>query len=544
MAREIKFWEDARDAMFRWIEKVAKAVIVTMWPKGRNVVLDRPFGPPQITNDGATIAWEIELEDKFENMWASLVKESAGRTNDFAGDGTTTATLLTYALASEWLKSISAGINAVELKNGMKKAWEIVVAELEKNSIEVSSKEELRQVASISAQDSEVWDIIAEAMEIVGKDGIITVEEGQTFGMSVEVTKWMQFDNGFLSPYMITNPEKMISEVNSAMILVTDKKLSQAKQIVPILEKVAQTWVKDLVIIADDIEAEALTTVVLNRLKWAFNVLAVKSPWFGDRKKELLKDIAILTWANIISDELWLKIENAQISDLWNADSVVSTQDKTTIIWWGWENSVIESRVNELKSLLDFTTSNYDKDKIFERIAKLASWVAVIKVWAMSEVEMKEKKLRIEDALNATRAAAFEGIVAWWWTALLKASKALNSINLDNNDQNIWAEIVRQALSYPVKQIASNAWKNPDEILEKLNESPSSNYWYDANKDAFVSMIDEWIIDPTKVERIALSEAISLAWMFLTTQSAIIDTSSPELPNMPPQWAMNMPPMM
>lgn len=544
MAKEIKFWEDARDAMFRWIEKVAKAVIVTMWPKGRNVVLDRPFGPPQITNDWATIAWEIELEDKFENMWASLVKESAGRTNDFAGDGTTTATLLTYALASEWLKSISAGINAVELKNGMKKAWEIVVAELEKNSIEVSSKEELRQVASISAQDSEVWDIIAEAMEIVGKDGIITVEEGQTFGMSVEVTKWMQFDNGFLSPYMITNPEKMISEVNSAMILVTDKKLSQAKQIVPILEKVAQTWVKDLVIIADDIEAEALTTVVLNRLKWAFNVLAMKSPWFGDRKKELLKDIAILTWANIISDELWLKIENAQISDLWNADSVVSTQDKTTIIWWAWENSVIENRVNELKSLLDFTTSNYDKDKIFERIAKLASWVAVIKVWAMSEVEMKEKKLRIEDALNATRAAAFEGIVAWWWTALLKASKALNSINLDNNDQNIWAEIVRQALSYPVKQIASNAWKNPDEILEKLNESPSSNYWYDANKDAFVSMIEEGIIDPTKVERIALSEAISLAWMFLTTQSAIIDTSSPELPNMPPQWAMNMPPMM
>lgn len=544
MAKEIKFWEDARDAMFRWIEKVAKAVIVTMWPKGRNVVLDRPFGPPQITNDGATIAWEIELEDKFENMWASLVKESAGRTNDFAGDGTTTATLLTYALASEWLKSISAGINAVELKNGMKKAWEIVVAELEKNSIEVSSKEELRQVASISAQDSEVWDIIAEAMEIVGKDGIITVEEGQTFGMSVEVTKWMQFDNGFLSPYMITNPEKMISEVNSAMILVTDKKLSQAKQIVPILEKVAQTWVKDLVIIADDIEAEALTTVVLNRLKWAFNVLAIKSPWFGDRKKELMKDIAILTWANIISDEVWLKIENAQINDLWNADSVVSTQDKTTIIWWAWENSVIENRVNELKSLLDFTTSNYDKDKIFERIAKLASWVAVIKVWAMSEVEMKEKKLRIEDALNATRAAAFEWIVAWWWTALLKASKALNSINLDNNDQNIWAEIVRQALSYPVKQIASNAWKNPDEILEKLNESPSSNYWYDANKDAFVSMIEEGIIDPTKVERIALSEAISLAWMFLTTQSAIIDTSSPELPNMPPQWAMNMPPMM
>jgi chaperonin GroEL len=415
MAKQIKYGEDARNSMFLGIEKVAKTVTVTMWPQGRNVVFDRGFGAPQVTNDGAIIAKEIELEDKFENMGAELVKEAAERTNTLAGDGTTTATLLTYALAKEWLKNIKDGVNAVELKNGMKKAGQLVLAELEKNAITISSKQEVSQVASISAQDESVGDIIALAMEKVGNDWVISVEEGQTFEMEVEITEGMQFEQWYLSPYMVSNTDKMIAEIKDAPILITDKKITNMKDFLPLLEQLVNSGKKDLVIIAEDIEWEALTTIILNKLKWVLNVLGIKAPWFGEKKKEMLRDIAILTGATVVAEELWMKLENASLEHLGLAKNIISTQDTTTVIGGAGDSSDIESRVTELKMQYQNSESKYDKEKLSERIAKLAGWVAVIKVWAASEVEMKEKKLRIEDALNATRAAVAEWVVAGGW---------------------------------------------------------------------------------------------------------------------------------
>jgi len=395
MAKDIKFSDDVRQKMFDGIETVAKTVTVTMWPKGRNVILDRWYGAPQVTNDWVTIAREIELEDKFENMGAELVKEAAEKTNTLAGDGTTTATLLTYALAKEWLENIRTGVNSVELKNGMKKAGQLVIDELEKNTKKISSKEEIMQVATISAQDAEVWWIIAEAMEQVGNNWVISVEEGQTFGMEMEITEGMQFDQGYMSPYMVSNTEKMTSEVKDALILITDKKIGNMKDLLPVLEQLMEAGRKDLVIIAEDIDSEALTTIVLNKLKWVLNVLGIKAPGFGDKKKEILKDIAILTGANLVVEEIGMKLENVTLADLGKAKAIISTQDNTTIIG---------------NNALSVSSSSYDKDKLAERVAKLAGWVAVIKVWAASEVEMKEKKLRIEDALNATRAAVEEWV--------------------------------------------------------------------------------------------------------------------------------------
>lgn len=528
MAKIIKYGDELRTKMFNWIESVAKTVTVTMWPKWRNVVLDKWFWAPQVTNDWVTIAKEIELEDKFENMWAELVKEAASKTNELAWDGTTTATLLTYALAREWLREIRTWINAVELKNGMKKAWELVIKELDKISKKISSKEEIAQVATLSAQDKEVWDIIASAMEKVWNDWVITVEDWQTFWLELEVTEWMEFDQGYISPYMVTNWEKMTSEFHDAKILLTDQKISSTKDFLPLLEELVWTWKKDLVIIADDVDWEALTTIILNKLKWVLNILAIKAPWFGDRKKEMLKDIAILTWANIISSELWMKLENASLEDLWSAKTVISEKSKTTIVWWAWDKKKIEERISEIKIQLENTDSKYDKEKLQERLAKLAGGVAVIKVWAASEVEMKEKKLRIEDALNATRAAVEEWVVAWGWITLLKASKVLENVNFDNEDQNIWARIVKNALSYPVKQIVENAWKEWSVIISKILESEDVNYWYDAANDTFVDMIQAWIIDPKKVERVALEESISLASMFLTTESWVVDAPKKE----------------
>lgn len=526
MAKQIKFSDDVRTKMFSGIEQVAKTVTVTMGPKGRNVILDKGFWAPQVTNDGVTIAKEIELEDKFENMWAELVKQAADKTNTLAGDGTTTSTLLTYALAKEGLRNIKTWVNAVELKNGMKKAGELISQELEKNSKKISTKEEIAQVATISAQDPEVGDIIAEAMEKVGNDGVISVEEGQTFGMEVEITEWMQFDNGYLSPYMVSNTDKMMAEMKDAPILLTDKKISTMKEFLPLLEQLVWSGKKDLVIIAEDIDGEALTTLILNKLKWVLNVLGVKAPGFGDKKKQMLKDIAILTGGTVISDELWMKLENVTLDQLGRAGSVVSTQDTTTIIGGAWDTDDIQARVSELKNLAENTDSKYDREKLIERIAKLAGGVAVIKVGAASEVEMKEKKLRIEDALNATRAAVEEGVVAGWGVALLKASKILDGVDLGNEDQNIGAQIVMKALSYPVKQIVENAGKEGSVIINKIIEHTDVHYGYDAANDEFVDMMEVGIIDPKKVARVALVEAISLAGMFLTTEAAITDIPS------------------
>ena len=551
MAKQILFWDSAREKILWWMKTVADTVSVTMWPKWRNVILDKSFWAPQVTNDWVTIAKEIELEDKFANMWAELVKDAADRTNNEAWDGTTTATVLTYALAKEWMRYVKSWVNAVELKNGMREASEKVIEELSKNSKEISTKEEIAQVASISAQDNEVWYIIAEAMAKVGNNWVISVKEGQTFGLEVEVTEWMEFDQGYVSPYMVTNSEKMISEMKDAPILITDDKISNMKDLLPILEQLVQSGKKDLVIMAEDVEWEALTTIVLNRLKWVLNVLAIKNPWFGDTKKELLKDIAVLTWARVYEKDLGMKLENITLEDLGNADSVISTKDKTTIIWGKWNKEDIKTRINEIYAAIDNSDSDFDREKLHERLAKLDGWVAVIKVWAASEVEMKEKKLRIEDALNATRAAVSEWVVAWGWVALLKASKVLENIDLWNEDKNTWASIVRQALRYPITQIVTNAWKEGSVVVNEVEKNDNINYWYNAATDTYVDMLKEGIIDPKKVERVALQESVSLAWMFLTTESAI--TNLPKKDDawctdwscwVPPMWGMWGMPMM
>ena len=543
MAKQIIYWDELRAKMFAWIETVAKTVTITMWPKWRNVIIDKWFWAPQVTNDWVTIAREIDLEDKFENMWAELVKQAASKTNDIAWDGTTTATLLTFALAKEWLRTIRTWINAIELKNWMKKAWNLVIWELKKNSITISTSQEIAQVASLSAQDKEVWEIIAKAMEEVWNNWVISVEEGQTFGLELEVTQWMEIDKWYISPYMVTSSEKMTSEIKDAPILITDQKISSMKDLLPLLEQLVQEWKKDLVIIAEDIEWEALTTIILNKLKWVLNILWIKAPWFGDNKKELLKDIATLTKSNIITSDLSMKLENATLNDLWYAKTVISSLDKTTIIWWAWSENEINYRVWEIQNILNSTTSTYDREKLMQRIAKLSGWVAVIKVWAASEIEMKEKKLRIEDALNATKAAVEEWVVLWGWVALLKASHALEWVKFENEDQTIWLNIVYKSLAYPLKQIVENAGKEWTVIANKILESTQENFWYDAANDTYVDMFKAWIIDPTKVERVALEEAISLAWMFLTTESWIVEVleKTPSLPqNMPWMWGMWM----
>lgn len=543
MSKQIKYWDDLRSKMFTGIETVAKTVTLTMWPKGRNVILDKGYGIPQVTNDGVTIAKEIELEDKFESLGAELVKEAASKTNDLAWDGTTTATLLTYALAKEGLREIRTGINAIELKNGMRKAGSEVIKELDSISKKITTPEEIAQVASLSAQDSEVGEIIAKAMEKVGNNGVISVEEWQTFGLELEVTEWMEFDQGYISPYMVTNGEKMTSEFREAKILITDGKISSMKDLVPLLEQLLGEGKKDLVIIAEDIDGEALTTIILNKLKWVLNILGIKAPGFGDRKKEMLKDIAILTGANIITSELGMKLENASINDLWSAKTIISEKGKTTIIGGAGEENNIKNRVSEIKNQIEHTSSSYDKEKLQERLAKLDGWVAVIKVGAASEVEMKEKKLRIEDALNATRAAVEEGVVAGGWVALLKASQILESFDTGNIDQNIGVRIVKNALCYPIKTIAENAGKESSVIVNEVLRNSDNNYGYDASKDEYVDMIASGIIDPKKVERVALEEAISLAGMFLTTESWVVELPKKEPEHNHRMWMWGMPGM-
>ena len=521
MSKIIQFGEQARQSMLNGMEAVSKTVSVTMWPKGRNVVLEKEYGTPLVTNDWVTIAKEIELEDKFEDMWAQLIIDAADRTNSLAGDGTTTATVLTHAFAKEWMSQIKSWVNAVELKNGMILAARKVIEKLNENAQEIAGEEAIAQVATISAQDAQVWDIIAEAMDKVGNNGVISVSEWQTFGMEVEITQGMEFDNGYVSPYMVTNSEKLTAEMKDAPILITDQKISAVNDILPLLEKLVSSGKKDLLILAEDISGEALSAIILNNLKWVFNVVAVKNPGFWDAKKDILKDISILTWAKIITSDLAMKLEDASIDMLGWAENFIATMDKTTIIWGKWNTSEISKRVEELKTTLEETEGNYAQDKIKQRIAKLDGGVAMIKVGAASEVETKEKKLRIEDALNATRAAVEEWIVAWGWVALLQASKVLEKIDLWNKDQNIWAQIVKQALRYPLMQIANNAGKSGEEIVEEVLKQDDIHYWYDAAHDVYTNMIHAGIIDPKKVERIALEESVSLAGMFLTTEASI-----------------------
>lgn len=534
MSKQIHFGDEARLAMFAGMEKVAKTVTCTMWPKGRNVIFAKSYGAPQVTNDGVTIAKEIELEDKIENMWADLIKEAASKTNDAAGDGTTTATLLTYAMVKEGLREIRSGINAIELKNGMKKAGNLVVDELARISQPLNTQEEIEQVATISAQDAEVGRIIADAMEKVGKDGVITVEEGRTFGLEVEVTEGMKFDNGYISPYMITDSEKMSSRIEDAHILITDKKISSLKDILGVLESLAQSGRRELVIIAEDIDGEALTGIILNKLKGVLTVLGIKAPGFGDKKKEMLRDLAVLTGATLITDETGYKLENAHIDHLGRAKAVIATKDNTTIISGAGDKHLIDARVRELQNQISVSKSDYDKEKLAERIAKLAGGIAVIKVGAASEVEMKEKKLRIEDALNATKAAVDEGIVAGGGVALLKAARVLENTEF-TREEKVGADIVMRALSYPVRQIADNAGKEWAVVVNEVSMNKDVNYGYDAARDEYKDLVKAGIIDPTKVARSALQNAVSIAGMFLTTEALIVDApKKEEAPAMPP----------
>ncbi|MCK5510912.1 chaperonin GroEL [Candidatus Parcubacteria bacterium] len=525
MSKQIIFDEKARAALKRGVDVLAGAVKITLGPKGRNVVIDKGFGGPTITKDGVTVAKEIELEDKFENIGAEMVKEVASKTNEVAGDGTTTATILAQAMISEGLKMVSSGISPIEIRVSMEKKVKKIVAKLKEMSKPVNTKEEIAQVASISANDKEIGNIIAEAMESVGKDGVITVEEGQSFGVEKEVVEGMQFDKGYVSPYMITNSDSMKAEFNDPYILLTDKKISSIQEVLPLLEKMAQAGKKDLVIIAEEIDGEALATFVVNKLRGTFNVLGIKAPGFGDRRKEMLEDIAVLTGGRVISEEIGLKLENAKMEDLGQSRKVVASKDNTTIVDGKGEEAKIKNRVEALKKEIENSDSDFDKEKLQERLAKLTGGVAVIKVGAATEVEMKEKKDRIEDALNATRAAVAEGVVPGGGLAIALAGNAFEEIT-NKKDEDPGVKIVDNAIVEPIKQIASNAGKDGSLILYNIireNKAGNSNIGFNAAQDKFEDMVQAGIVDPAKVVRSALENASSAAIMFLTTEAVITD---------------------
>jgi chaperonin GroEL len=528
MSKIMKFDEDARNALKKGVDKLANAVKVTLGPKGRNVVIDKGYGAPTITKDGVTVAKEIELEDKFENIGAELLKEVASKTNDVAGDGTTTATVLAQSMIAEGLKMVTSGISPIDIKNSIDKKVAEVIAELKKMSKPVTTKEDIAQVASISANDKEIGSIIAEAMEAVGKDGVITVEESQSFGVEKEVVEGMQFDKGYVSPYMITSAERMEAVMNNANILITDQKISSIQEILPVLEKLAQSGRKDLVIIAEDIDGEALTTFVVNKLRGSFNVLGIKAPGFGDRRKAMLEDIAILTGTKVISEEVGLKLKETEIDMLGSAHKVVATKENTTIVEGKGDKKAIAERVAQIRKELTLTDSDFDKEKLQERLAKLAGGVAVIKVGAATETEMKEKKHRIEDALAATKAAVEEGVVSGGGIALCVASGALkNLLAEDQSGLSIGDKIINNAVFAPLKQIAVNAGQDGSVVLFHVaNEQKSSkniNLGYNAATGVYEDMMKAGIVDPTKVTRSALQNAVSAASMFLTTECVITD---------------------
>lgn len=532
MAKQIKFSEDARRALERGVNELANTVKITLGPKGRNVVLDKKFGSPLITNDGVTIAKEIELEDPFENMGAQLVKEVATKTNDVAGDGTTTATLLAQAIIREGLKNVAAGANPMILKKGINKAVDASVEELKNVSKPIESKSAIAQVASISAGDDTIGEIISEAMEKVGKDGVITVEESNTFGTTLDIVEGMQFDRGYVSPYMITDTEKMEAVLDDAYILITDKKISNIQELLPILEQIVQQG-KKLLIIAEDVEGEALATLVVNKLRGTFTCVAVKAPGFGDRRKAMLDDIAILTGGQVISEELGLDLKETQISQLGRAKQVKVQKENTIIVDGAGENQTIKDRIKQIKAQIEETTSDFDREKLQERLAKLAGGVAVIKVGAATETELKERKLRIEDALAATRAAVEEGIVPGGGVALLNTIKVVEElIKGAHGDEKTGMHIVRRALEEPLRQIAENAGQEGSVIVEKVINSPVG-VGFDALNEKYINMIEAGIVDPTKVTRSALQNAASISSMMLTTESVVTDIPEKDKPMMP-----------
>ena len=529
MAKQIKYWDEARKEIFSWMEMVADAVKVTMWPKWRNVILERGFSWPIVTNDGVTVAKEIDLEWKTENIWASMIKEAAEKTNKEAWDWTTTTVVLAEAMSKEWLRYIRSWVNPFSLWKWLHKAVDRLVEEIEKKARKIwDSKEKIRQVATISAQDEEVWNLIADVFEEIGKDWTITVEEGKSLWLTKEIKTGMQFDQWYSSPYFVTDTQRMEAVIEKPYILVTDKKISSIKEILQVLEAIASTGKKDIVIIADDVDWEALASLVLNRIRGMLNVLTVKAPWFGDRKKEMLRDIATVTWATLITEELWIKLEDATIDMLGKADKVISTKDNTVIVDGKWDQAKINERADQIKAQIWMTTSDYDKEKLVERLAKLVGWVAVIQVWAATEMEMKNKKYKIEDALNATRAAIEEGIVAWGGSVLLQLSKVLEDFKLEDADEQVAVNIVRDAIQYPVKQIANNAWFKWDWVVEKVKESEDINFGFDAREWTFKDLFEAWIIDPAKVLRVALENAVSTAAMFLTTETVVVDAPEKE----------------
>ncbi len=526
-AKEVKFSTSARDKLLKGVDTLADAVKVTLGPKGRNVVIDKAFGAPRITKDGVTVAKEIELEDKFENMGAQMVKEVASKTNDIAGDGTTTATVLAQSIVREGSKAVAAGMNPMDLKRGIDLAVEAVVADIEKRSKKIRGSDEIAQVGRISANgDSEVGDYIADAMQKVGNEGVITVEEAKSLTTELEVVEGMQFDRGYLSPYFITNAEKMICELDNPYVLLHEKKLSSLQAMLPVLEAVVQSG-KPLLIIAEDIEGEALATLVVNKLRGGLKIAAVKAPGFGDRRKAMLEDLAILTNGQVISEDLGIKLENVTLDMLGTAKRVSITKEETTIVDGAGKKSDIEGRVNQIRAQIEETTSDYDREKLQERLAKLAGGVAVIRVGGATEVEVKEKKDRVEDAMHATRAAVEEGIVAGGGTALLYATKALAKLEGDNDDQNVGINIVRKAIQGPIRQIAENAGFDGAVVAGKLLEQKDTDFGFDAQAGEYTNLVKAGIIDPTKVVRAALQDAASVAGLLITTEAMVAEKPEP-----------------
>jgi chaperonin GroEL len=525
-AKDLTFNTDARAALKKGVDKLAEAVKVTLGPKGRNVVIDRKFGSPTITKDGVTVAKEVELEDPIENMGAQMVKEVATKTSDQAGDGTTTATVLAQAIFREGLKNVTAGANPMSLKRGIDRAVERVVEELKSFSMETAGKKEIAQVGTISANnDEEIGNLISDAMEKVGKDGVITVEEAKGLETTLETVEGMQFDRGYLSPYFITDPDRMEAILEDAMILIHDKKISTMKDLLPVLEKVAQMG-KPLLIIAEDVEGEALATLVVNKLRGTLKVAAVKAPGFGDRRKAMLQDISVLTGGQVISEEVGFKLENAVVSDLGRAKRIVIDKDNTTIVDGAGSHDGIQGRIKEIRAAIDKSTSDYDREKLQERLAKLAGGVAVINVGAATETEMKEKKARVEDALHATRAAVEEGIVAGGGVALLRCQEVLRDLKLEDEDEQIGVRIVERALEEPIRLIVQNAGVEGSIVVERVRNEKSRNFGFNARTEVFEDLVEAGVIDPTKVARTALQNAASIAGLLLTTEAVV--TERPE----------------
>jgi len=539
-SKEVKFSADARTRMLAGVDTLANAVKVTLGPKGRNVVIDKAFGAPRITKDGVTVAKEITLSDKFENMGAQMVKEVASKTNDLAGDGTTTATVLAQAIVREGAKSVAAGMNPMDLKRGIDLAVETVVADLAKRSRKVSKNSEIAQVGTISANgDASVGDMIAQAMERVGNEGVITVEEAKSLDTELEVVEGMQFDRGYLSPYFVTDSDRMQVELDDPYILLHEKKLSNLQALLPVLESVVQSS-RPLLIIAEDVEGEALATLVVNKLRGGLKIAAVKAPGFGDRRKAMLEDMAILTGGQVVSEDVGIKLENVNLDMLGTAKKVAITKDETTVVDGAGKKKEIQARCTQIKMQAENTNSDYDREKLQERLAKLSGGVAVIRVGGATEVEVKEKKDRVDDALHATRAAVEEGIVAGGGTALLYALKALAKVEGDNADQNVGIEIVRKALVAPARQIVDNAGEDGAVIVGKLRESKDTNYGFNAQSGKFVDLMKEGVIDPAKVVRCALQDAASVAGLLITTEAMVADKPEPKdaAPAMPDMGGM------